>query len=456
MDFDYDLFVIGGGSGGVRAARMAAKAGARVAIAEEYRYGGTCVIRGCVPKKLLVYASSFSELFEDAEGFGWSVGSTSHSWPKLRAAKEAEITRLEGLYKKNVGAAGAQVFEMRATVVDPHTVRLADGTTRTAKYLLIATGGRPRVPDFPGREHAITSNEIFDLPDRPRRILILGGGYIACEFAGIMNGLSSHVVLAYRGARILRTFDRDLSDHLQDEMVKKGIDLRLHEDIASIEKTETGLRATMNTGAVHEVDAVLAATGRVPNTEGMGLQEAGVALTRNGAVKVDAYSRSSLPSVYAVGDVTSRLELTPVAIREGMAFVDTVFHGVPTKPDHALVATAIFTQPEIGTIGLGEEAAHAEGYDIEVYRAQFRPMLATLSGRDERMLTKLVVDAKTRRVLGVHVSGHGAGEMIQMAAIAVKMGATKEDFDRTVAVHPTAAEELVTMREPTAVRLAAE
>ncbi|MEM6972241.1 MAG: glutathione-disulfide reductase [Pseudomonadota bacterium] len=456
MTFDYDLFVIGGGSGGVRAARMAAATGARVAIAEEYRYGGTCVIRGCVPKKLMVYASSFSELFEDAAGFGWSLGERSHSWARLREAKEAEITRLEGLYKKNVGAAGAEVFQARATVVDPHTVKLADGTTKTAAHLLIATGGRPRVPDFPGSEHAITSNDIFDLPDRPARILILGGGYIACEFAGIMNGLGSHTILAYRGARILRSFDRDLSDHIQEEMVKKGIDLRLHEDIASIEKTAAGLVATMKNGAVHEVDAVLAATGRVPNTDGLGLEDAGVLLNHNGAVKVDDYSRASVPSIYAVGDVTSRLELTPVAIREGMAFVDTVFNGVPTKPDHVLVATAIFTQPEIGTIGLGEEAARAEGFEVEIYRARFRPMMATLSGRDEKMLMKLVVDAKTRRVLGVHISGHGAGEMIQMAAIAVKMGATKEDFDRTVAVHPTASEELVTMREPVAEPLAAE
>ncbi|MEL6267835.1 MAG: glutathione-disulfide reductase, partial [Pseudomonadota bacterium] len=425
MAFDYDLFVIGGGSGGVRAARMAAKTGARVAIAEEFRFGGTCVIRGCVPKKLMVYASSFAEAFEDAAGFGWTVGARSHDWSVLRAAKEAEITRLEGLYQKNVLASGGETFAQRATVVDPHTVELADGTRKTAAHLLIATGGTPRVPPFPGHEHAITSNEVFDLPERPQRILILGGGYIACEFAGIMNGLGSAVTLAYRGGRILRTFDHDLSDHIQEEIVKKGIDLRLNSDIASIEKTGSALLATMKDGATLEVDAVMAATGRVPNTAGLGLEAAGVELAHNGAVKVDDFSRSSVPSIYAVGDVTSRLELTPVAIREGMAFVDTVFHGRPTKPDHALVATAIFTQPEIGTIGLSEQAASVEGYDVEIYRSRFRPMLATLSGRDEKMLMKLVVDRASRRVLGVHISGHGAGEMIQMAAVAIKMGATK-------------------------------
>ncbi|MEM6488916.1 MAG: glutathione-disulfide reductase [Pseudomonadota bacterium] len=450
MAFDYDLFVIGGGSGGVRAARMAAATGARVAIAEEYRYGGTCVIRGCVPKKLLVYASSFSALFEDAAGFGWTVGPRSHSWAKLRAAKEAEITRLEGLYQKNVAAAGAEVFAQRATVVDPHTVKLADGRTFGAAHLLIATGGAPHVPPFPGSEHAITSNEVFDLPERPARILILGGGYIAGEFAGIMNGLGSQVTVAYRGARILRTFDDDLSDHVMEEMVTKGIDLRLNTNIAGIEKTDVGLVATFQDGSALTVDAVMAATGRKPNTQGLGLEQAGVELRANGAVAVDAYSRTNVPSIYAVGDVTSRLELTPVAIREGMAFVDTVFRGQPTKPDHALVATAIFTQPEIGTVGMSEKVARADGRDVEIYRARFRPMMATLSGREERMLMKLVVDKADRRVLGVHISGHGAGEMIQMAAIAVKMGATKEDFDRTVAVHPTAAEELVTMRQPIA------
>ncbi|MEM7529020.1 MAG: glutathione-disulfide reductase [Pseudomonadota bacterium] len=450
MSFDYDLFVIGGGSGGVRAARLTAAAGYKVGIAEEFRFGGTCVIRGCVPKKLLVYASTYSEHFEDAEGFGWSVGPRSHDWSKLREAKEREISRLEGLYQKNVERSGGDTFPLRAKVVDPHTVMLADGRQFSAKHILIATGGAPHIPPFPGHEHAITSNEIFDLPEMPKRILVLGGGYIASEFAGIMNGLGAEVTQAYRGARILRTFDHDLSDHIMEEMGKKGIDLRLHADIEGIEKTNEGLLASLSDGSTVTVDAVLAALGRMPATDGLGLAEIGVELRKNGAVTVDAYSQTSVPSIYAVGDVTSRLDLTPVAIREGVAFHETVFKGNPTKPDHALVATAIFTQPEIGTIGLSEQAAHVEGYDYEIYRSRFRPMVHTLSGRDERMLMKLIVEKGSRRVLGVHISGHGAGEMIQMAAIAVKMGATKDDFDRTVAVHPTAAEELVTMREPVA------
>ncbi|MEM6676417.1 MAG: glutathione-disulfide reductase [Pseudomonadota bacterium] len=450
MAFDYDLFVIGGGSGGVRAARLTAASGFKVGIAEEYRFGGTCVIRGCVPKKLMVYASTYAEHFEDAAGFGWDVGPRSHDWSKLREAKEREITRLEGLYAKNVEKAGGDTFPLRATVVDPHTVMLADGRQFSAKHILIATGGAPRVPEFPGHEHAITSNEIFDLDAMPKRILILGGGYIACEFAGIMNGLGSAVTLAYRGPRILRTFDNDLSDHIAEEMVKKGIDLRLNANIVSIEKTNEGLLATLSDGSTVTADVVLAALGRQPATGGLGLETVGVELAPNGAVRVDDYSQSSVPSIYAVGDVTSRMELTPVAIREGVAFHETVFKGNPTKPDHALVATAIFTQPEVGTIGISEQVARAEGRDIEIYRARFRPMVHTLSGRDEKMLMKLIVDRTARTVLGVHISGHGAGEMIQMAAVAIKMGATKEDFDRTVAVHPTAAEELVTMREPVA------
>ncbi|MEL6480752.1 MAG: glutathione-disulfide reductase [Pseudomonadota bacterium] len=450
MSFDYDLFVIGGGSGGVRAARLTAASGFKVGVAEEHRFGGTCVIRGCVPKKLLVYASTYAEHFEDAEGFGWTVGERSHDWSKLRSAKEQEITRLEGLYEKNVERHGGDTFHLRAKVVDPHTVMLADGRQFSAKHILVATGGAPHMPDFPGNEHAVTSNEIFDLPSFPKRILILGGGYIAAEFAGIMNGLGAETTLAYRGARILRTFDHDASDLVMEEMVKKGIDLRLNANIESIEKTNEGLVAKLSDGTSVTADAVLAALGRKPSTAGLGLEEIGVELRKNGAIAVDEYSQTTVPSIYAVGDVTSRLDLTPVAIREGVAFHETVFKGNPTKPDHALVATAIFTQPEVGTIGLSEEAARAEGFDVEIYRSRFRPMVHTLSGRDEKMLTKLIVDKADRKVLGVHIVGHGAGEMIQLAAIAVKMGATKEDFDRTVAVHPTAAEELVTMREPVA------
>ncbi len=448
MTFDYDLFVIGGGSGGVRAARMAAQAGASVAVAEEYRYGGTCVIRGCVPKKLLVYASQFSEAFVDAEGFGWSVGETRFDWPRLVDAKEREISRLEQIYIRNLDSAGAEVFRGRAEVVDPHTVRLIthEREIRT-KHILVATGGHPFVPDFPGSEHAITSNEVFDMAELPERMVIVGGGYIACEFACILNGLGAHVTLAYRGTQVLRGFDDDLRAHVADEMRAKGIDIRLGTEVARIEGKAPGHTVTFTSGETCEAGRVLYATGRVPNTAGLGLEAAGVALGRRGEVVVDAYSQTSVPSIYAVGDVTDRLQLTPVAIREGAAFADTVFRGVPTKADHALVPTAVFTQPEMGTVGLTEAQAAAEG-EIEVYKSSFRPMHTILSSREERMLMKLVVAKQERTVLGVHIAGHGAGEMIQLAGIAVKMGATKEDFDRTVAVHPTAAEELVTMKTP--------
>lgn len=446
--FDYDLFVIGGGSGGVRAARMAAQGGAKVAIAEEYRYGGTCVIRGCVPKKLMVYASAFSEAFEDAEGFGWTVGPRSFDWTKLIASKDREIERLEGLYERNVGAAGATVLKTRATVAGPHEVRLGDGKIVSAKHILVATGGAPFVPEIPGAEHAITSNEIFHLPALPRRVLIVGGGYIACEFACILNGLGAAVTQVYRGELILRGFDADIRAHVSAEMGRKGIALRYGCDVMAIEKAPGGaLRVVMEDGETIETDCVFYATGRRPNTAGLGLEAVGVALKANGAVAVDEWSQTSVPSIYAVGDVTDRAALTPVAIREGAAFVETVFNARPTKPDHTDIPTAVFTQPEIGTVGLAETEARALG-EVEVYRSTFRPMLATLSGREEKMLMKLVVTNADRRVRGVHIVGHGAGEMIQLAGIAVKMGATKEDFDRTVAVHPTAAEELVTMRAP--------
>lgn len=447
-DFDYDLFVIGGGSGGVRAARLAAAGGAKTAIAEEFRYGGTCVIRGCVPKKLMVYASSFSGAFEDAAGFGWTVGETNFDWSKLIAAKDNEITRLEGLYARNVGAAGAEVFHQRAEVAGAHEVRLvSDDRVVSAKHILVATGGAPFVPDFPGSGLAITSNEIFDLKEQPRRAVIVGGGYIASEFACILNGLGSEVTQIYRRDLILRGFDDDVRRHVSDEMAAKGIALRYNADVAKITKTGDALAVTLTDDEVIEADAVLYATGRKPATSSLGLEAAGVALGRNGEVIVDDYSQTKIPSIYAVGDVTDRMALTPVAIREGVAFVETVFNGNPTKPDHSNVATAVFTQPEIGTVGLSEEEARGSG-EIEVYKAAFRPMMATISGREEKMLMKLIVSKADRKVLGVHIVGHGAGEMIQLAGVAVKMGATKEDFDRTVAVHPTAAEELVTMREP--------
>jgi glutathione reductase (NADPH) len=448
MDFDYDLFVIGGGSGGVRAARVAAGLGARVASAEEFRFGGTCVIRGCVPKKLLVYAADFADAFQDAGGFGWTVGATSHDWPKLIAAKDVEITRLEAIYARNLEGSGVELHRCRATVTGPNTVHLGShGHQVTAKHILIATGGTPFVPDFPGSHHAVTSNEVFDLPQRPGRIVIVGGGYIACEFAGVFSGLGSAVTQVYRGAQVLRGFDDEVRAHVADAMRVRGIDLRTMTDVANIEGRPGDFTVTLSDGTSVPADVVMYATGRIPATEGLGLDTAGVALGPRGEVRVDDYSQTNVPSIWAVGDVTDRMALTPVAIREGQAFAETVFGAAPIKADHSLVASAVFTRPEIGTCGLGEEAARADG-PIEVYSAAFRPLANILAGRDERMLTKLIVCKTTRRVLGCHIVGPAAGEMIQLAAVAMKMGATKEDFDRTVAVHPTAAEELVTMKTP--------
>ena len=448
--FDYDLFVVGGGSGGVRAARVAAQHGARVAIAEEYRYGGTCVIRGCVPKKLLVYASLYKEHFEDARGFGWTVPEPSFDWKKLIANKDNEIGRLEGIYVRNLESVGVEVLRTRATVADPHKVRLnAESRDVSAKHILIATGAYPFVPEFEGCELAITSNEMFHLEAFPRRIVIVGGGYIACEFACIMNGLGSHVTQLYRGEMILRGFDDEVRQHVATEAQKKGVGIHCNADVSAIRRTEDGLSVICTDGAEIAADCILYATGRHPNTEALGLEEIGVRLGEKGEVVVDEWSQSSVPSIFAVGDVTDRLALTPVAIREGHAFADTVFGANPTRPDHALVPTAVFTQPEIGTIGPTESQAR-ENHDVEVYASTFRPMQATLSGRDERMLMKMIVEKDSQRVLAVHIVGHGAAEMIQMAGVAVKMGATKADFDRTIAVHPTAAEELVTMRAPRA------
>ncbi|MBL3597145.1 glutathione-disulfide reductase [Rhodovulum sulfidophilum] len=448
MSFDYDLFVIGGGSGGVRAARLAAsEAGARVGLAEEYRMGGTCVIRGCVPKKLMVYASGFAHAVEDARAYGWQVHGGEFDWSLFKARLDDELTRLEGVYRGNLERAGVEIFDSRAVLADPHTVRLADGTEKTARHILIATGGRPFVPEFPGSELAITSNDVFLFESLPKRILIVGGGYIACEFACILNGLGVEVTQFYRGAQILRGFDDEARGHIAGAMCAQGIDLRVGCNVQRIDRVEEGLWVKATDGGDAVFDAVLFATGRRPNTDGMGLEEAGIALGANGAVAVDEWSQSSVPSVYAVGDVTDRIALTPVAIREGAAFVETVFKGNPTRADHDLVPGAVFTRPEYGSVGLTEEEARGRG-PIEVYSTAFRPMQSGFAGRPDRVMMKLIVAAESRKVLGCHIVADQAGEMIQLAAVAIKMGATKEDFDRTVAVHPTMAEELVTMKVP--------
>jgi glutathione reductase (NADPH) len=452
MTFDYDLFVIGGGSGGVRAARIAAaEGGARVGLAEESRMGGTCVIRGCVPKKLMVFASEFPDAVADARAYGWDVSAGAFDWPQFRGTLEAELTRLEGAYRSTLKNAGVVVHDARAVVVDPHRVRLSSGEEFSTKHILIATGGRPFVPEIPGADLAVTSNEMFHLPALPKRALVVGGGYIASEFACILHGLGVKTTQYYRGAQILRGFDDEARGHVANAMQARGIAIHCGTDVMRLEKTAGGICAVATDGTEAEFDLVLYATGRLPNSEGLGLQALGVGVGRKGQVLVDEWSQTAVPSIYAVGDVTDRINLTPVAIREGHAFADTVFRGVPTKADHVLIASAVFTQPELGSIGLSEEAA-AELGPVEIYSAAFRPMKTLFAGRQDRVLMKLVVDATNRRVLGCHIVGPGAGEMIQLAAIAVKMGATKEDFDRTVAVHPTMSEELVTMRKPVRTR----
>jgi len=445
--FDFDLFVIGGGSGGVRAARVAAGHGARVAIAEESRFGGTCVIRGCVPKKLLVYAGRFADDFADAAGFGWSVGEPVFSWPGLIAAKNTEITRLEGLYRRGQEAAGVAIFDERVTIAGPRAVRLAGGGTVTAGTILVATGGRPNIdPDLPGVEHVITSNEALDLPRQPRRIVVAGGGYIAVEFASIFAALGSQVTLIYRGEKVLRGFDMALRDGLMAAMAARGIEFVLGDVFARIDKTGYGLVGTTRGGRTLEADQILFAIGRSPNTRGLGLEEAGVSLDAVGAVAVDTHSRSSVPGIFAVGDVTNRVNLTPVAIREGHAFADTQFGGRPWHVDYENIPTGVFTTPEIGTVGLSEEAARLRHGAIDIYETRFRPMRNVLAGREERTVMKLVVEPELDRVVGVHILGPDAAEIVQMAAIALNLKATKADFDRTMALHPSAAEELVTLR----------
>jgi glutathione reductase (NADPH) len=449
--YDYDLFVIGGGSGGVRAGRLAAALGKRVAISEEYRFGGTCVIRGCVPKKLLVYASQYHEDFEDAAGYGWNIREARFDWKKLIAAKDQEISRLEGLYRLGLETNGAEIIESRAELVGAHAIRLhKSGKTVTAETIVVATGATPNLhAALPGHELCITSNEVFDLPELPRSILIAGGGYIAVEFANIFHGLGVEVTLIYRGKEILSRFDHDLRQGLHRAMTEKGIRIVLTDVIESVTKTgDRGLVAKTRNGQSITVDTVMLALGRSPNTQGLGLEAAGVKTDESHAIVVDAYSRSNAPHIYALGDVTNRVQLTPVAIHEAMCFIETVYKNNPTAPDHELIPTAVFSQPEIGTVGLSEEAAARRYAELEIYRAEFRPMKATLTGRTEKMIMKLVVDAVSRKVLGAHVLGHDAGEMAQLLGVSLKAGVTKEDFDRTMAVHPTATEELVTLYKP--------
>ncbi len=444
---DVDLFVIGGGSGGVACARRAAEYGARVALAEPAELGGTCVHRGCIPKKLLAYAAHYAEDFEDAAAYGWTVGERHFDWATLIANKDRELERLNGIYRKLLVDSGVAILPERATVAGANGVCVG-GRTLEARRIVVATGGRPRRPEIPGARHAITSDEAFHLKELPRRIAIVGGGYIAVEFAGIFNGLGAATTLLYRGEMILRGFDGDVRAGVADGMRAKGIDLRLACDVLRIEADGGGLRATTNRGEVLEVDQVMFATGRAPNTHGLGLCEAGVELARNGAVVVDAWSQSSVPSIAAIGDATDRVNLTPVAIREGRCLAETHYNRNPMQPDHRDVATAVFSQPPVGTVGLTEEAARGEFPAIDVYRAKFRPLKHTLTGRAEITMIKLVVDRTTDRVLGAHMVGADAPEIVQVLGILVKLRATKAQFDATMAVHPTAAEEFVTLRRP--------
>jgi len=448
--FDYDLFVIGGGSGGVRAARIASSDhGAKVAMAEEFRMGGTCVIRGCVPKKLMVFAAGHGTAIDEAAAYGWQVEKGRFDWTAFRHRLDAELNRLESIYTRNAETAGVTIYHQRATVADPHTVRLADGRSVTARHILIATGGTPFVPEPYAGLGAMTSNEIFLMDQLPRTMLVLGGGFIACEMAGILQGLGVQVTQMYRGRQILRGFDDDLQEHVAAALTQQGVNLEVNTDLTQLDRLDDGrFRATCTQGRVREYDTVLFATGRRPNVDGLGLAEAGVKLADTGAVAVDDYSQTNIPSIFAVGDVTDRIQLTPVAIREGHAFADTVFGGTPTKVDHTMVASAVFTRPEAGTVGLTEEQAKAEG-PVQIYMASFRPMQTSFIDAETKALMKLVVCANTRRVLGCHFVAPGAGELIQIAAVALKMGATKDDFDRTMAVHPTMSEELVLLRHPT-------
>jgi len=449
-EFDYDLFVIGGGSGGVRAGRVAASMGKKVAVAEESRFGGTCVIRGCVPKKLMVYASQFSKYFADASGYGWEVGETKFDWPKLVAAKEKEITRLEGLYRKGLENNKAEMIDSRAVLTGPNSVRIeATGKEVTAERIMIAVGGRPNaMADLDGSEHCIVSDDVFDLAELPKSMVVLGAGYIALEFACIFAQLGTKVTVVYRGDEILRGFDGDVRTHLRQEMENKGIAFKFETNIQSVVEQDGSKQVLLTNGETLVADQVLLAAGRTPNTTNLGLESVGIEVEWGGKIVVNEYSQSSVPSIFAVGDVTDRVNLTPVAVHEAMCFIESEYKNNPTVPDHELVATAVFTQPEIGTVGMSEEQAAEKCQNLNVFKASFRPMKYILPGREEKMLMKIIVDSASDKVVGVHIVGPDSGEMAQLLGISLKMGATKADFDRTMAVHPTAAEELVTLYQP--------
>jgi glutathione reductase (NADPH) len=445
---DVDLFVIGGGSGGVRAARIAAGHGARVIVAEEYRVGGTCVIRGCVPKKLLVYAARFAHDFQDAEGYGWTLPERRFDWATLIANKDLEIARLERAYTTALERSGVEIVKGRAVLEGPDTVRLAGGSRIRARHVLIATGGAPDLgPAIPGIEHVISSNEAFHLEALPKRILIQGGGYVALEFATIFAGLGSEVTLVYRGENILRGFDDELRSHLRVEMERRGTRIITGRVVTAVQKMARAFAAELSDGSTITLEKVMFATGRCPNVKGIGLEVAGVRVARNRGIEVDRFSQTSVPGIHAIGDVTNRINLTPVAIRDGHAFADTVFGNKPTPIDHIDVPTAVFSEPELGAVGLTEAQARARLAKVDIYKKMFRPLKATLAARDTRVFMKLVVDGTSDRVVGCHIVAPDASEMVQLAGIAVKMKATKADFDAVMAVHPTAAEELVTMRE---------
>jgi len=443
--YDYDLFTIGAGSGGVRASRMSASFGAKVAVAEERYLGGTCVNVGCIPKKLLVYASHFGDDFGDAKSYGWTVGESHFDWAQLIANKNKEIQRLNGVYRRVLSDAGVTIIEDHAEVIDEHTVTIG-GKRITAKYILVAVGSWPMVPEFPGWEHAISSNEAFYLPSLPQRVIIVGGGYIGVEFAGIFHGLGARTTQLYWNELFLRGFDGDIRSTLAEEMRKRGVDLRFKSDIVKIEKVENLLRATLTDGTVIEANQILYATGRVSKTPRLGLENAGVNLKGNGAVIVDEYSKSSVDNIYAIGDCTDRLMLSPVAIAEGMAIANTLFNNKPTKPNYFNVPTAVFSTPPCGTVGMTEQQARASNLDVDIYKSVFKPLKHTLTRRDERTMMKLIVDRTTDRVLGCHMVGADAAEIIQGLAVALNCGATKAHFDATIGIHPTAAEEFVTMR----------